>query len=139
MVLDTQPFTASRSTQNTHFVPLTFRLIQIQYKLLTHRHCLSGYMPSAGQPPEGEAVRRDGTTELSRHLQIISKDENRFRVETVMAFCCNFHKLTRRMFALLSLYNHNYRSTCSFRQAFRCLQALRLLPHSNSACFHLSL
>lgn len=35
-----RPFRVSSSTENTHFITLTFTLIQILSTLLTHRHCL---------------------------------------------------------------------------------------------------
>lgn len=65
---------------------------------------------------------RAGVMGLSPHLKVMSKDEDVFSVVTVMALPSR-PQLWQRMFALLSLYNHDYKSACSFSHGFRCLQA----------------
>lgn len=36
----------SRALENTRCIALAFQLVQTEYKLLAHRHCLKGGMPS---------------------------------------------------------------------------------------------
>lgn len=43
-----RPFPVSSSTKNTHFITLTFTLIQILTTLLTNRHCLIVTYPLLG-------------------------------------------------------------------------------------------
>lgn len=65
---------------------------------------------------------RAGVTGLSPHMKVTSKDEDVLSVVTVTALLSR-PQLWQKMSALLSLYNHDYKSACSFSCGFRCLQA----------------